>query len=147
MDVYSWPGTELDFRKPWLTPIKLCVLPLNSPIRLLYHYISFFFFFVLLSQLLMCWLFCLSRCSSSLFLTLGWQGRDWGKPNLGGRNGGLEPLFNLGQTCVVPHSPHSTSPALHPHHSIHPSVYLRWSFKCLKLMDSMSVFFSLSLPS
>lgn len=61
----------------------------------------------------------------------------------GGRNGGLERLFNLGQTCAVPHSPHY--PALPTHPSILPSVYLRWSFKCLKLMDSMSVF-SLFLP-
>lgn len=61
----------------------------------------------------------------------------------GGRNGGLEQLFNLGQTCALPHSPHY--PALPTHPSILPSVYLRWSFKCLKLMDSMSVF-SLFLP-
>lgn len=59
MKVYSWAETDLDFWRPWLTPIKLCVFPLNSPIWLLYHYILSIFFFSLLfcSPFLTFWLF------------------------------------------------------------------------------------------
>lgn len=108
MNVYSWPGTELDFRRPWLTPIKLCVLPLNSPIRLLYRCISFFFF--LSSSALT--VFNVLIILPQPLLQFSFSHIRMARPRLrenqfGGRNGGLERLFNLGQTCAVPHSPHS----------------------------------------
>lgn len=156
MNVYSWPAAGHDFRKPCLTSIKLCTLLLKSPIQLLYRYISFsppfFFFPILLSELLTCWLFCLSLCSTS-FSHIRMARPRLRETQFGGRNGGLERLFNLGQTCAVPRSltPHQWQPYTPTHPSILPSVYLRWSFKCLKLMDSMSAFLppppSLSLSS
>lgn len=122
MSVYSWSGTELDFRKPSLTSIKLCTLALTLSIHLLYHYILFFSLFYSTLRAFNALIILPQPLLYFPFSHIRMAGPRLRETQFGGRNGRLEWLFNLGQTCTVSHSPHSTSPVRHT--LLYPSISL-----------------------